>query len=112
MRRRRKENGLNRLKLRVTIPMIKNKFCLCITNVLHLHYKGITSVLQMYYEVLQMCYNKQKTIKISKPTEKVEPVKTNLSSIINSSGTKGYFSKNYMDDPDNLEGISNPNMPF
>lgn len=37
----------------------------------------------------------------------ISPIKTQLSSIIKSTGTKNYF-----EDPSNLDGISNPNMPF
>lgn len=43
--------------MRVIILMIKNKFCLCITIVLHLQYKSVTNVLQCITFVTRKHYN-------------------------------------------------------
>lgn len=72
---------------------------------------GLESIQELVDFLLKEYTNKSE-IKIDKPIQKAEPIKNKLSNIISSSGTKGYFGNNYMEDPNNLDGITNPSLPF
>lgn len=74
---------------------------------------GLDSI-QELIDFLLKEYTNGSNIKIIKPIEKPEPVlvKSRLSDIVNSTSTKNYFNNNYMEDPNNLDGISDPSMPF